>query len=375
MTVEIEEERTDTLATFAKFVKAGWTDGLPVIAPTARRVAEFVERTGRDAGDVVAAMPPLGGEATIRKLAANAVMAGCEPGAHARADRGTVEAAVDPAMNIGGVQCSTHMASPLLIVHGPIRAEIGINSGANTFGQGVRANATLGRAFKLALGEHRRVASGRGRQGDIGPTREFSSASGRTRKSPLGRGCTLIGGCRPTDSAVTIYGAEGPQNINNQAADNPFDILKTVASMMTNLGSNHMFIQGETFVVLCPEHAQIIASCGWTKADVQHFLLQNATRSQRRDQGRRHIRPQNRELHTVAALGRSRRPGLQVSCRQARRRHHGRRDGRPRSPFRISSRLGYPVGHPQDHALKGRTDVSTAIKSDEIVRAASYLHR
>jgi hypothetical protein len=80
---------------------------------------------------------------------------------------------------------------------------------------------------------------------------------------------------------VTLYGAEGPQNINNQAADNPFDILTTVASMMTNLGSNHIFIQGESFVVLCPEHANIIASAGWTKADVRHFLFQNATRSHR----------------------------------------------------------------------------------------------
>ena len=193
MTVEIEEERTDTLATFAKFVKAGWTDGLPVIAPTARRVAEFVERTGRDADEVVAAIPPLGGAATIRKLAANAVMAGCEP-AHMPVLIAAVEAAVDPAMNIGGVQCSTHMASPLLIVHGPIRAEIGINSGANTFGQGVRANATLGRAFKLALVNIGGSRPGEADKATLGHRANSPSASGRTRKSPRGRRCTSIGG-------------------------------------------------------------------------------------------------------------------------------------------------------------------------------------
>lgn len=279
----LTESTTDTrdaMDLFEAFLDAGWTDGLPVIPPTARRVAEFVERTGRPGRDVVAEVAPLRGEATVEKIAANAVMAGCTP-AHMPVLLAAIEAATDPAMNIGGIQCSTHMASPLLIVHGPIRAEIGLNSGANTFGQGVRANATLGRALKLALVNIGGSHPGEADKATLGQPGKFSFCIGENEEESPWPALHVDRGLRDTDSAVTIYGAEGPQNINNQAADNPFDILTTVVSMMTNLGSNHMFIQGETFVILCPEHARICAQAGWTKQDVQHFLFQNATRSHR----------------------------------------------------------------------------------------------
>ena len=269
--------QSDAMELFETCVRAGWTDGLPVIPPTAERVAEFVERSGRKSGDVIAEIPPLGGAATVEKIAANAVMAGGVP-EHMPVLIAALEAAMDPSLNIGGIQCSTHMASPLMILHGPIRNELGINSGANTFGQGVRANATLGRALKLALVNIGGSRPGEADKATLGQPGKFTFCIGENEEESPWQGLHVDRGLRSSDSAVTLYGAEGPQNINNQAADNPFDILKTVASMMTNLGSNHIFIQGESFVVLCPEHAQIIASFGWTKADVQHFLFQNATR-------------------------------------------------------------------------------------------------
>ncbi|GAA4564077.1 hypothetical protein [Planotetraspora kaengkrachanensis] len=277
MTSDIGIVTSDVLELLETCFRAGWTDGLPVIPPTALRVAEFVEHSGRKSGDLIAEIPPLGGAATVEKIAANAVMAGCVP-EHMPVLIAALEAATDPAMNIGGIQCSTHMASPLMILHGPIRNELGINSGANTFGQGVRANATLGRALKLALVNIGGSRPGETDKATLGQPGKFSFCIGENEEASPWPGLHVDRGLRSTDSAVTLYGAEGPQNINNQAADNPFDILKTVASMMTNLGSNHIFIQGESFVVLCPEHAQIIASSGWTKADVQHFLFQNATR-------------------------------------------------------------------------------------------------
>ena len=270
----------DAMELFETFLDAGWSDGLPVIPPTAHRVAEFVERTGRPASEVVSEIAPLRGEATVEKVAANAVMAGCLP-EYMPVLLAALEAASDPSMNVGGIQCSTHMASPLIIVHGPIRNEIGINSGANTFGQGVRANATLGRAFKLALVNIGGSRPGEADKATLGQPGKFSFCIGENQEASPWPALHEDRGLSVTDSAVTVYGAEGPQNINNQAADNPFDILTTMVSMMTNLGSNHMFIQGETFAILCPEHAQICAAAGWTKKDVQHFLFQHATRSHR----------------------------------------------------------------------------------------------
>ena len=41
--------------------------------------------------------------------------------------------------------------TPLIVVNGPITKTLDINSGYNCFGQGWRANATIGRAVKLIL--------------------------------------------------------------------------------------------------------------------------------------------------------------------------------------------------------------------------------
>ena len=62
-----------------------------------------------------------------------------------------IEALADPAFNLDSVQATTHPVAPLVIVNGPIARELGFNSGYNVFGQGFRANMTIGRAVRLLL--------------------------------------------------------------------------------------------------------------------------------------------------------------------------------------------------------------------------------
>ena len=52
---------------------------LPVVPPTAERVGRECSAPGRDPREMVARIPPCYGEATVEKIAANAVMAGCVP--------------------------------------------------------------------------------------------------------------------------------------------------------------------------------------------------------------------------------------------------------------------------------------------------------
>ena len=61
------------------FYERGWTDGLPIIPPTENAVAEMLRWTDRDPLDVIGVLPPRQGEATVEKIAVNAVMAGCLP--------------------------------------------------------------------------------------------------------------------------------------------------------------------------------------------------------------------------------------------------------------------------------------------------------
>jgi hypothetical protein len=62
-----------------------------------------------------------------------------------------IKAIVKPWFNPNGIQATTHMDSPLVIVNGPIAREIGMNGGVNPFGSGNRANATIGRALRLIM--------------------------------------------------------------------------------------------------------------------------------------------------------------------------------------------------------------------------------
>src|SRR6266516_6675480 len=61
------------------YYSRGWTDGLPIIPPTEGRVRAMLAVVDGEPAEVIAAIPPKWGQATARKLAINAVMAGCLP--------------------------------------------------------------------------------------------------------------------------------------------------------------------------------------------------------------------------------------------------------------------------------------------------------
>jgi hypothetical protein len=132
------------------FYQRNWTDGLPVVLPTRRRVEAMIAGAGRDPQESLGPVPPKGGPATVEKLAINAVMGGCLP-AHFPVVLAALEALLDPAHNLNGVTQTTHMCVPLVIVNGPIARELGFNSRDGVFGNGYRANAAVGRAVRLAL--------------------------------------------------------------------------------------------------------------------------------------------------------------------------------------------------------------------------------
>src|ERR1700747_1912615 len=132
------------------YFEQGWTDGLPVVPPTRAQVDAVVDALGGDPDIVECQVPPRHGSLTREVLAINIVMAGCKP-EYAPVVRAAMLALATKAFNLNGVQATTHMAGPLLVVNGPVAREIGMNGGCNAFGSGNRANATIGRAVRLAL--------------------------------------------------------------------------------------------------------------------------------------------------------------------------------------------------------------------------------
>src|SRR5215470_12562383 len=135
---------------FETAFERGWTDGLPVVPPTAARVLRMLDGTTRAPDEVVAVVPPDLVPITVEKVAINAVMAGCKP-EYLPVVLAAVSAACTDSFNMHGLLCTTYFSGPVIIVNGPIAAQIGMNSGLNCLGQGNRANATIGRALQLVV--------------------------------------------------------------------------------------------------------------------------------------------------------------------------------------------------------------------------------
>ena len=105
---------------FEALYERGLTDGLPVVPPTPERVVAMLEHTCRDPQDLVGVVPPYGGEATVEKVAINAVMAGC-PGPALPIVLAAVRGGVREAFALHGLIATTYPAGPTVVVSGPLR--------------------------------------------------------------------------------------------------------------------------------------------------------------------------------------------------------------------------------------------------------------
>lgn len=253
----------------------GWTDGLPVVPPTEERVAAMLAGTKIPRATVIAKIPPGWGTATVEKIAINCVMAGCEP-AYLPVVIAAVRAMTTPALNLNGMQCSTHLSTPLVVVNGPIRTALGMNSGANVFGQGNRANATIGRAVKLILTNIGKAIPGVTDKATLGHPGKYTYCIAENEEQSPWDPLHVERGLAREQSAVTVFGCEAPHNINNQASRNAFDLCYTIADTMATLGKNMFYAQGEVMVVMCPSHAETIAADGWSKQHVKEYLYEKA---------------------------------------------------------------------------------------------------
>lgn len=268
MTAELLELEDSPEAVLAEFCKREWCDGLPIVPPTEDRVRAMLG--GRDGERVLGVLPPLWRQATVEKLAVNAVMAGCEP-AYFPIIVAAVEAILDPTFNLYGVQATTHPVAPLVIVNGPYGKSVGLHGGQGCFGPGFRANATIGRAIRLILMNVGGAWPGRGDMATQGSPAKFSYCIAENEEAspwePMRAGDT-----------VTVYGGEPPHNVNDHVATTAAGVLTTVASTAITLGSNvgAYFSQAQLMVVLGPEHAKTVAGDGLSRADVQRYVYENA---------------------------------------------------------------------------------------------------
>ena len=259
----------------AHYQERGWTDGLPIVPPTEAAVRACLKQTDRDPREIVGVLPPRQGEATVERIAANAVMAGCLP-KYFPVVLAAIEALADPLFNLDSVQATTHPVAPLIVVNGPIAREIGLNSGYNAFGQGFRANVTIGRAVRLVLMNVGGGLPGTGDRSTQGSPAKIAYCVAENENDNPWQPLHVEAGLAPDVSTVTAFGCEGPHNIQDHYSNTGLGVLRVVAGAMGQAGSNNLLGRGWPLLSLGPEHAATIARDGFTKQQVKEFLFEHA---------------------------------------------------------------------------------------------------
>ena len=242
-----------------------WTDGLPLVPPTVERVMTMLEGTTRKPDEVVAVVPPDLAECSVEKVAINAVMAGCRP-EYLPVVLAAVEAVCTDAFNMHGLLATTMGTGPVLIINGPIRRELGMNTGINCLGQGNRANMTIGRALQLVV---RNVGGGRPGEVDRATFGNPGKLSFCIAEDEEGSPWTPLStdlGADAGVNTVTVFPGEGPRNVIDQLSRDPESLARTLAVNLRTVHHPKAVMAFDCVLVIGPEHARVFHQAGWDKA-------------------------------------------------------------------------------------------------------------
>jgi hypothetical protein len=229
--VALKQVQVDAANAGQWLAEHGFTDGLPVVAPTPERVAAMVAATPRAPSEVLGEIPPRHAPLTIEKAAVCAVLAGCEPRTFPVV-LGACEAMLVPEFRLASIQSTTSPAAPFFVVDGPAADAAGVASGTGCFGPGIGTNVTIGRAARLVL-----MLVGGGVPGDGDPAThgmpaKLSACIAERSDSPW----PLLGARRGfAGSSITVFAITGTWQVS-EPATTVDDIVHQVLHGMINMG-------------------------------------------------------------------------------------------------------------------------------------------
>ena len=253
------------------YFEQGWTDGLPVVPPTAEKIEAFLDAVGRSPSEILGTEPVRGRVVTLEKVAINAVMAGCLP-EYFPVVLAAMEAMLEPEHNLHAVTVSTMGAAPLLVVNGPVVKEIGLNSGVSVFGPGNRANATIGRAIRLTIMNVTGAVPGDLDQSSLGHAGKYTWCIAEDQETSPWKPLHVDRGYASSQSAVTVFPGLSPIQVSNFGGGSPEAALKSVADGLIVAGPGN----AEIVVVLTPETIGHIKAGGWWKGQVAEYLWERS---------------------------------------------------------------------------------------------------
>ena len=266
-------EVADAFEAMELYFKRGWSDGLPVVPPTADAVGRFLDAAGLVPDRVLGVEPTKGAVITAEKAAINAVMAGCRP-EYMPVIAAAVEAMSEEQFSLHAITVSTMGAAILVVVGGPVSRDLGVNPGTSVFGPGHRANATIGRAIRLIVMNVLGTQPGVLDKGTLGHAGRYTWCIAENEELSPWPPLHADRGLPADASAVTVFAGLAAAQVGEGVASEPEGILDAFTDSLFSMGP---WMQ-ELLVVLCPEHLEHFRRAGWSKQQVGEYLYETATR-------------------------------------------------------------------------------------------------
>jgi hypothetical protein len=248
------------------YYRRGWTDGLPIVAPTLERVDGMLASVALGRNASLGELDPLRGVATIEKVAANAVMAGCVP-VHFPLVVAAVRALVLPEFNLRGVQTTDENVAPVLIVSSPQAAELDLNDGFGALGPGWRGNAAIGRAVRFVMNNIGGGWPAAVSMAGLGQPARYTLCFAENESLSPWPALRVEHGFREEQTVLTVLRAESVINVTGGAEE--------IASVMGSAASAFSMAHGGIVtVILSPYTANRLAERGLSKGDVKAWLYE-----------------------------------------------------------------------------------------------------
>ena len=249
----------------------GWTDGLPIIAPTESAVSAFLEIGKHSPSDLIGIEPVRRRKITAEKVAIAAVMAGCRP-EYMPVVVAVVKAMCMPIYNLHGSTASTGGAAPMIIVNGPIRNQLMMNSTHNVLGNSSRANATIGRTIRLIILNLLDGQPGQLDRATLGHSGKFTFCYAEDEDDSPWKTLASERGLQDGVSAVTVMAAGSPHQILNEWTHDPTELLDTYVGAIKANMLTYSIWHGNYALVIAKQQRDIFGAAGWSKQNIREYI-------------------------------------------------------------------------------------------------------
>lgn len=272
---KIHEAPDDLLAAIDFCYEQGWTDGLPVVPPTEDGVRRFLAAVKLQPNDTIGVEPVRRRRITAEKVAIAALMAGCLP-EYMPVVVAIIKSLCQPQYGLHGSTASTGGSAPFIVVNGPVRLSLGMNTTHNALANASRANASIGRSVRLFLINVLGGVPGQLDRSTLGHPGKFTFCVAEDEEDTRWLPLSVERGVAAGTSAVTVMAVESPHQIMNEWTHDPKEILETYAAAIRCNMLTYSIWEGNYAIVISRQHRDIFAGAGWSKQNVREYVFESA---------------------------------------------------------------------------------------------------